>query len=170
MNSSNQIFRVDPKTRDVTYSRGERVYSTDYYAYRLTDNLMAWLKKHIKEPFSEEWPTGAIRTFPLPISGTTMTAHTDHRNWKFLYGIQLGGEQANTTFWREPGVPLLRPKDMGLPRIPPAQDTLEMVAMTPCEVGKWHLLNGHVLHGATGITGERLFIHVAFDQFPELAK
>jgi hypothetical protein len=99
-----------------------------------------------------------------------MTAHTDHRDWKLMYVMESGGEEAKTVFWREPGIPLLRPKDVGLPRIPAGQDSLIEVSAVECDVGQWYLINGGVLHGATGVAGERSVIHVAFDNFPEIAK
>jgi hypothetical protein len=170
MTKENQIFYIDPKHRDITYSKDRRCFSTEYYAYGLAPTLKDWLLKHIHGAFCQDWPTGAVRTKPGPGNSTTMTAHTDHRDWKLMYVMEPGGKDAKTVFWREPGIPLLRPKDVGLPRIPAGQDSLVEISAVECDAGQWYLINGGVLHGATGVTGERSVIHVAFDNFPEVAK
>jgi len=170
MIKKNQIFHIDPKHRDITYSKERRCFSTEYYAYGLDGSLKDWLIKHIHDDFCHDWPTGAVRTCPGPNNSTTMTAHTDHRDWKLMYVMRSGGDQAKTVFWREPGIPFLRPKDVGLPRIPANQDNLVIASTVDCDAGQWYLINGGVLHGATGVTGERSVIHVAFDDYPDIAK
>lgn len=170
MTKDNEIFYINPRHRDITYRNERRCYSTEYYAYSLATPLKDWLIENIHGDFFHDWPTGAVLTKPGPGNSNIMTAHTDHRDWKLMYVMRDGGEQARTVFWREPGIPLLRPKDVGLPRIPPAQDSLVQVSEVECDAGQWYLINGGVLHGATGVTGERSVIHVTFDSFPAMAQ
>jgi hypothetical protein len=49
-------------------------------------------------------------------------------------------------------------------------DSLSVVTEVASGMGQWYLINGGVLHGATGVAGQRSVIHVAFNDFPELAK
>ena len=77
--------------------------------------------------------------------------HSDKRHWALNYIIDPGGTAVKTGFHKLAGEPTLQPPSARAWNAAHSEEICSVVL----EPFRWHIINTHVLHSVTGVTGTR---------------
>jgi hypothetical protein len=117
----------------------------EYTRWALRYKLEDWLYNNISDQ---------IFISGIQIITGDIPMHTDKRHWALNYIIDPGGSEVRTTLHKLPGEAVLRPPSA---RAWDAAQSEELFSVVIAP-GRWHILNTHVLHSVTGVTGKRMAV------------
>lgn len=114
--------------------------------------LVDWIDENVASDY-------AYCSYWICSNSDTHLVHTDpHRDYVLQYLIDTGGD-AVSRFYQQKGQPLVRARRV----YPASYDDLEELVSVTFEPGRWHLLNGRILHDVQGMTGPRIKFDISFD-------
>jgi len=119
--------------------------------HQLSAEAVTWINQNIASDYSN---------IGLNCHGPgTAIPHTDRtRNWTLMWLLESGGEDVETVFWQEQGHPVQREPDC----YPPSYDNLIELHREIVPVGRWVLINSHVLHSIENMTAVRRSLQLGF--------
>ena len=151
-NNPNQDYERRKLVRD-----GKFMNTRSLQGFSLGEDWEQWVRQNIVRRYHN---TG-LRV-SVGKNTTTHGAHTDVIKiptpkvyWKLYYLIDQGGNDTETVFYREIGMPIVRDDPTKYTITVDNFDQLEELERIRIPLHQWILLNTSVLHGVENITGAR---------------
>jgi len=160
--------------RDFTLRDGAQVKTIKSHRYDIGPEFDAWVNQHV-DP--DPGAPGAVLT---PRHGVALyddhsaffAPHVDiSRDYAMMYILDTGGDQVETSWYRQQGHPLHRPDLKALfdlDRIVTNFDTLEEIDRVCFPTHQWICINGAILHAIENIQSPRVAIQISRNTPPRV--
>jgi hypothetical protein len=132
------------------------VLEATYARWAINDELIDWLHTNISTNIERAGLQKITWTDWAPAYRREVRPHCDLRRWAINYIIELGGPEVTTTFYRQPGFPVVREPCTEMPD----NSNLIILEQKIVEPNRWHILNTNVLHGIENAVTQRQAITV----------
>jgi len=123
----------------------------EYTRWALRFKIQEWLEKNISEE---------ILISGMQIITGDIPMHCDKRHWALNYIIDPGGEAVRTSFHKLPGESTLQAPSARAWNASQSEELCSVVL----EPNRWHILNTHVLHSVSGVTGQRMAVTLGLNK------
>lgn len=155
---------ADYEYRNFTLKNGQEVKTIKSHRYSIGEEFDTWVKEHCQ---LDPAPCGVA---VYDDHSSFFAPHVDiSRDYTFVYMLDLGGNNVETTWYRQQGYNLVRPdlKSVFDPDVITKNfDTLEEVDRIKLPLHKWVCLNASILHAVENIESTRVGIQISCNQVP----
>lgn len=154
---------INKTTDRVLKDHGKEYHNGFLTRYKL-ENVYDWIRANITDQFDEV-------SAQIVERGSSTGPHTDRlRKWHLFYVFETGGDNVETVWYKEPGMPLWQ----DVFKVYDDYAKLEELHRCILPANTWILFNSRIIHDVQNMTGTRKTLTVDFttlpDQFRTLAE
>jgi hypothetical protein len=130
-----------------------------YSRWTINSEIINWLHTNISTNIDLAGLQKMTWTDSAPAYKRIVRPHCAQRRWAINYIIEPGGSEVTTTFYRQPGFPIVREP---FTRIL-VDSELTILEQKIIEPNRWHILNTNVLHGIENAVTQRQAITIGLN-------
>jgi len=157
--------------RNFTRRDGSEVKTIKSHRYHVSEEFDQWVQKYLgPDPRSQkynEW--GGVAVYDD--HSNFFAPHVDiTRDYAIMYILDTGGDQVETSWYRQHGHPLMRP-DLKSVFDPERRvnnfDSLEEIDRVCLPAQRWVCINSAIIHAVENVASTRVVIQISRDTPPE---